>query len=209
MDLKKISVILIVITLLVGGFIYFYFFRDKSGIKGTCKFITDCDGSSKIECFQDWLKKSNCFTEEYIQNHFKNFRMGGTIKKEEIIVTFDFVIDGYNVCNGGYPDCGVIISNNNGFRVETVYGPLKEYQLNVTEGEAVEILKKDKDCADFNSITLKVWDQFNKRRGDGFTGYEYDKYGLHWKVWAGYRCGMPCMVNTMNGNLFKGEYVCE
>jgi len=207
--LRKILLIILMIFLFWS--FQFLYGEMKSIVNGSCEFITNCDGNNAVDCFEDWLKKSNCFPKEYIQTHFKNFRVLSD-ETPKIFVTFDFVINGYNLCSEGQPDCQVVIyRDDNDFTVHTVYSPLKKYEMNISKEKAIKIFRKNDDCVNFSEVNLKARDQFNKRRGDGFVGYEYDQYGLHWVTRTSDRggmCGRLCIINAKSGKLYKGKYSC-
>ena len=177
--------------------------------KGGCIYTTSCNSMSPIECAQDWLINSGCFSQEYIDKHFQNFRIDSDESPKQFI-TFDFIIDGHNVCKSGYPACGVVMyEDDDKLEVRTVYGPLQEYDVSIRKEQAIEILKGNEDCSEFSEIYLTVWDQFRGQGGEGFVGYGYDRNGLHWRTFSGgLMCGRSCYVNAMSGKLKKGNYSC-
>lgn len=206
--MKKISLILsaiVVIVFIVGA--YTYFSKNSVGVASSCTVKTgSCNGTTEVECVKDWLERSGCFRKAYIDEHFTNFRFGGTSNSTRI-VDFDFLIGGKNVCEGGFPTCGAAVNRQGaGWNVETVYGPLREYELSIDENRALELLKQETECADVNTnfgITLRASDEFHRNE------FAFNPDGLRWSVWTGDRCGRECRVDARTGTLHKGKYQCE
>jgi len=165
------------------------------------------EGKTPVEYLQNWLKATHCFSEDYIKEHFR-FPKESPIPSEiyGTSVWFQFLIDGKVVSGPDKRGSGMadIFGTSNNYEVHQYIGPLKEYELKVSQQDALEKVQADKSCVIsqqgniLDSMNLTVQDVFNRP-----SYYYFDPQGLRWVIPMSPSSEYLCSVDALNKKLFK------
>ncbi len=185
----------------------------KTAPTGTCKVVEELEGSNPIEAVEYWFNQSGCFSTEYIEKHIGNITIFHQTE-HEILLAYDVEINSEVIGRAKEEDTGAnsgrfrLTSNGEGrYLPESVYGPLREYDVKVTRQEVFNSVKgldilNDKTSHLISSIRLENNDSFSQS-----YGYEYDSRGLMWEV-PTLACELVLYVDPASGEIYQRKRIC-